>query len=122
MDERRRSERMCNACIYNIKEGWKMAVEMQEMSNVSPRKGFIKEVDLVDIPGYYKKLSLDIYLPGYVEIGEVCTGVLAGPRGKRLVELINKVVEEKVGDKEYVLIKTVTGYTVHFKVLIKESE
>jgi len=107
--------------IYSIKGGWQMLTEMKYMSNLKPRKGFLKEEDLIKIPDYFGFFPIEYYLSGYVEVGRARTGVLAGPRGKELTELINKEIREKCKGKEYVVIKSGEGYTLNFRVFVRKE-
>jgi len=107
--------------IYSIKGGWQMLTEMKYMSNLKPRKGLLKEEDLIKIPDYFGFFPIEYYLPGYVEVGRARTGVLAGPRGKELTELINKEIREKCKGKEYVVTKSGEDYTLNFRVFVPKE-
>lgn len=112
----------CN-CIYSIKGGWKMYMEMRRMSELKPRKGPLNPDEIQTAPMYYRKLPLEVYLPGYVEVGEVCTGVFAGPRGWELAKKVNELISKKCKDKEYVIFKTMKDYaTVSFKIYVKGED
>ena len=120
MDEEK--DRKIPGWVYSIKGGWQMLTEMREMSNLKPRKGLLKKEDLVEIPYYFGFFPIEYYLPGYVEVGRARTGVLAGPRGKELTKLINKEIKEKCKDKEYIVIKSVGGYTIYYRIFVRKED
>jgi len=104
---------------YNIRGGWQTLTEMRYMSNLKPRKDPIKKENLSEIPHYFGFFPIEYYLPEYIEVGYICTGVLAGPKEERLAELINKEIKTKCKDKEYIVIKAPKSYTIYYRIFIK---
>ena len=120
MDEEK--DRKIPGWVYSIKGGWQMLTEMKYMSDLKPRKKLLKEEGLIKIPDYFGFFPIEYYLPGYVEVERAQTGVLAGPRGKELTRLINKEIKEKCKDKEYIVIKSVGGYTIYYRIFVRKED